>query len=322
MPSIPFQPHPLARNPHIQTLLSRHRPDAQAVQQAAREHIIQVEDGIRLQGFYSPHEQPKGMVLLLHGWLGCAQSNYVLTIAEHLYQQGHSIFRLNFRDHGETSALNPGVFRSDLLDEVFDATQQVAQIEPHLPFYLVGASLGGNFALRVLWRHTLSPIPNLAHVVAINPAINPHRAAIAIDTGFPLYRVYFRQRWRNSLLEKQHRFPDLYDFSWIASAATCLEMTERFVRPYSPYADALSYFDAYTVTPTMLAASQTQATILTTADDPIIPVIDFAPFIGLSPHLTVTIVPHGGHVGYMDLWPLRSWLGEAVGARLGSNNRV
>lgn len=319
MPSITFNPHLLARNPHIQTLFSRHRPDAQAVQQAAREQIIQVEDGIRLQGFYSPHDQSKGAVLLLHGWLGCAESNYVLTVAEHLYRQGYSIFRLNFRDHGGTSALNPGVFRSDLLNEVFEAAQQVAQIEPNLPFYVVGASLGGNFALRVLWRHTLSPIPNLAHVVAINPAINPHRAGIAIDTSFPLYRVYFRQRWRKSLLEKQQCFPDLYDFSWIASAATCVEMTERFVRPYSPYPDALSYFDAYTVTPTMLAAIQTQATILTAADDPIIPVIDFEPFIGLSPHLTVNIVPHGGHVGYMDILPLRPWLGEAVETIIASN---
>lgn len=309
-----FQPHRLVKNPHIQTLLSRYIPEATTLRQAEQEMILDIEPAIRLQGFYSPNSQGRGLVLLLHGWLGCATSNYVLAIGEYLYQQGYAIFRLNMRDHGDTHHLNPAPFRSDLLDEIFQASQQIAQLVADKPFYIMGASLGGNFALRLAWLHAQIPIPNLAHTVAINPVINPYQSTLAMDHGLLFYLLYFRYRWRRSLLKKQASFPTRYDFSEIVAAKNCLDMTACFVRQYTPYPDVATYFASYTITQAMMYALQTPVTIITAADDPIIAVTEFDFLIDASPYLKINIQPYGGHVSFMDILPMRSWLGPAVQA--------
>lgn len=313
-----FTPHRLARNRHFQTIVASlyHRNNT-TMQQAAQEMILDAGGGVRLQGYYSP--QPKGrsrgVVLLLHGWLGSVNASYVLTIGDYLYRQGYAIFRLNLRDHGDTHQLNPAPFRSDLLEEVFTATRQIAQLEIDQPLHLIGASLGGNFALRLAWRHSQNPLPNLKHTVAICPVLNPHQTTLQLDRGYWLYLAYFRRKWRRSLRQKQALFPHLYDFSAEIAASTCLEMTEIFVRNHSPYPDALTYFRRYTITPEMMAALRSPTTMLPTVDDPIVPIADFRPFAELksaTSQLQLRVQPYGGHVGFIDILPFRPWLGEAA----------
>lgn len=308
-----FKPHPLIRHRHLQTvLLTLHQPNPTRLEGAAQEMILETADGVQLQGFFSPQPtQAKGLILMLHGWLGCATSNYNMHLGEHLYRLGYAVFRLNYRDHGDTHHLNPGIFRSDLLEEVFEAAQQVAELEPNLPFYVIGASLGGSFALRIAWRHAQTPIPNLEHTLAINPAIEPHHATLALDRN-PIYLHYFRSRWRKSLEKKQSLFPDLYDFKRELASKSCLEMTEVLIPRYSPHPDAITYFRSYQVTPEMMSILTSRTTILTAADDPIVPVADFYAFEGVSNHLYLDIQPFGGHVGFIDIFPFRYWVTEYV----------
>ena len=149
--TVNFLPHILVRHRHLQTvLLTLHRPGQTALRQVEQEVILETAEGVRLQGFFSPQPgQAKGIVLLLHGWLGCAESNYNTLLGEHLYRQGYAVFRINYRDHGDTHHLNPGVFRGDLLDEMFDAAQQIARLAAPRPLHVIGVSLGGSFALRI-----------------------------------------------------------------------------------------------------------------------------------------------------------------------------
>lgn len=309
-----FQPHPLARNPHFQTIASstaRYRGAAMVA--AAREMILKIAGDVRLQGFYSPQpgDQSKGVVLLIHGWLGQANASYNIAIGEYLYQHGYTVFRLNLRDHGETHHLNPGIFRGDLLDETFTATQQIAQLERDRPFHIIGSSLGGNFAARLAWRHSQTPLPNLVQTLAINPPLDPYHTTLKLDSAPTFYLAYFRRKWRRSFKKKQAAFPHLYDFSHAVAARTCMAMTEAFV-PFTPYPSARAYLASYAITPAMMAALQTPLTFITAADDPIVPVSDFLPFRNLTPYLQIYIQPHGGHVGFIDLFPFRRWISQAA----------
>lgn len=306
-----FQPHWLARHPHFQTVVSSlKRASAPRLLAAAREITLNA-DGVRLQGYYSARESAPATVLLLHGWLGHAHANYILAVGERLFNRGYSVFRLNFRDHGGTHSLNPGIFRSDRLDEVFAAARLVAHLAPDKPLHLVGASLGGNFALRLAGRHSQTPLPNLGHTVAICPAIDPHTVTLKLDHS-RLYLPYFRRKWRQTFRQKQHAFPDRYDFSAEIAAPTCMAMTEEFMRRQGPYPDARTYFENYAVTPTLMASLTSPVTLVAAADDPIIPVADVYPLQGISPQLRVSIQPHGGHVGFIDILPFRYWLADAV----------
>ncbi len=267
-----------------------------------------------MQGYYSPQPEgrSKGLVLLLHGWLGSAEASYNVATGECLHRHGYSIFRLNLRDHGQTHHLNPGPFRSDLLDETFAAARRIAQLESDHPLHIIGPSLGGNFVLRLAWRHQQTPLPNLVHTIAICPVLDPYRVTVALDTGPPIYLAYFRRKWRKSLKNKMAAFPDHYDFSAEIAAKTCLDMTEVFVHRHSPYPNARAYFNSYTVAPDMMAALRSPVTMIAAADDPVIPVADFAPFHNLNPHLELYIQDYGGHTGFIDIFPIRYWTCQAI----------
>jgi predicted alpha/beta-fold hydrolase len=308
-----FKPHLLARNTHFQTTYSSMRPYPTTINAKAQPMTLNLAHNTRLLGYYTPAPRPpaRGLVLMLHGWLGSSNGQYILAVTDLLHHLNYATFRLNFRDHGDTHPLNSGVFRSDRIDEVVDAARVVAQLEPECPLHIFGVSLGGNFALRVAWRHSLEPFPNLGQTIAICPVLDPYRSTVVMDKT-PMYLWYFRRRWRNAFHKKQRQFPERYDFSREIAAPTCMEMTEQFMRCNGPYPDAMTYFQTYTITTTMMARLASPVVMLTAADDPVIPVSDFYRFEGLSPWLTVNIQRYGGHVGFIDLFPLRYWITDAV----------
>jgi predicted alpha/beta-fold hydrolase len=243
--------------------------------------------------------------MLLHGWEGSVNSGYILSTGRFLYNNGFSVFRLNYRDHGDTHHLNPGLFYAVLLDEVFKAVQRVSEYETELPFYLVGFSMGGNFALRIARKCAESPICNLSHVMSISPVLDPEKSTYAIDHVYPLRR-YFRKKWSRSLQKKQQCFPELYDFSDVLALETIAEMTDLMLERYSDYESASNYFSHYAVLDDALADLNVPTTIITAKDDPIIPVNDFYDLKLNS--LTKLIVHHyGGHNGFLETVYGRAW---------------
>ncbi|RBF42040.1 alpha/beta hydrolase, partial [Xanthomonas oryzae pv. oryzae] len=95
---------------------------------------------------------PRGTVLLLHGWEGSADSNYMCLTAARVLGLGYQVFRLNFRDHGGTHHLNVDLFHSDRIDEVVNAAGDLWRRFPAPQLLAAGYSLGGNFALRLALR--------------------------------------------------------------------------------------------------------------------------------------------------------------------------
>lgn len=323
----PFTTHPLLRQADVQTMLSRHRPRDIAIGQ--REYPVLLDGGadqsgfdpaatVRLHGYYTPSLAlfgRRGLVLVLHGWEGCSHSIYNLTTTDALIRAGYDVFRLNLRDHGpglhvDPYALNRGFFAATLLDEVASAVEQVASLAGDLPFYIVGASLGGNLALRLALRHARQPIPNLRKVVASNPVLNPLRSAQALDRH-PAYLHYFRSRWLRSLRAKQRLFPDLFDFAPLEAIPRTIAMTEWLIEHYGPnfgpFRSAEAYFAAYAVMDDAFTRLTVPTVIVTAANDPVAPVADFRA-LAAHPLLSLHVHPTGGHVGYMNGLPLRHYL--------------
>ncbi len=319
-----FAPHRLVRSGATQTVLGRLKP-AGADMVLASEHVVVLDGGpdqtgadperpVRLHGYYNAHSRgraARGLVLNLHGWEGNSHSNYNLIMAAALVQEGYNVFRLNLRDHGPHLHLNPyalnkGVFFATLLDEVSAAVRQVAQLAGDKPFYIIGASMGGNFALRLAIRHSEDPFPNLRRVIAISPAVNPARSVVMMDRQ-PAYRAFFRRRWLRSLLEKQRLFPNDYSFAELARIPTVLGMTEWLVKEMGYFSGAADYFASYAVTGRAFAELAVPTTVLTAQNDAVIPPVDF---YAIQPHplLDLRVFPSGGHVGFVDIFPYRHLL--------------
>ncbi len=325
--STPFVPNPLVRNGNVQTILSKAQSDSlDLVTRRERPLLLDagydytgydVDRPVRLLAYYTATPAPasRGLALLLHGWEGCSHSKYNLVTARTLLLAGYDVVRLNLRDHGpgihvDPHALNKGVFFGTLIDEAATATQRIAEMAGDKPFYIVGASMGGNFALRLAIRHSETPFHNLRQVVAFNPAINPARATQAMDAR-PFYRYYFRRRWVASLRRKETLFPDAFDFSDVYPIPLVYDMTDILVRRLRNYESAEDYFSHYTLRNNVFRNLNVPTTIITAADDPVVPVVDF---YGLAPHplLDVQIHPHGGHVGFVDVWPIQRYLPQML----------
>ncbi|NPU84283.1 MAG: alpha/beta fold hydrolase [Syntrophaceae bacterium] len=300
-----YRPSGWLKNPHVQTLLSSSRLRAlgrHPMEEAACEVIL---DGVyrsRLQGFHSPHpgENPRGLVILLHGWEGGAGSAYIRSAGSYFWDRGLDVLRLNLRDHGNSHDLNEGLFHGALIDETHAAVSQAAELAKGAPCWILGFSMGGNFALRIALGQGRDPIPGLRRVFAVSPALDPYKATVAIDEGPALYRKYFLKKWKRSLRRKERLFPERYRFGdLLKEHDTCIGLTEAIMGYFPQFPDYRTYFLQYTLLDGAFRHLETPLTIFTSADDPIIDVNDFRG-LAPSPNLDLRILPHGGHCGFFE----------------------
>ena len=305
-----FQPPLLLKNAYVQTVLGSSKLRTLAsniMQDVACEKTIKTPEGIQLKGYHSTQvgRPAKGLAIVLHGWEGSSDSTYVLRCAKNLYLNGYDVFRLNFRDHGDSHHLNSGIFYAVLLEEVFHAVTVAATFSKGAPVFLIGFSLGGNFVLRILKKCVNVAIANLCHAVSISPVLNPEKSTLKIDR-IAFIRKYFLAKWLCSLTKKQKLFPALYDFESVLNLKSIQAVTDVLLERYSDFRTSRDYFQAYAVMNSDIENIRTPTTIITAEDDPIIPIEDFHD-LKLNTDTRLVIHPHGGHNGFITGYKLRSW---------------
>jgi hypothetical protein len=316
-----FRPPLWLRNPHVQSILATTFVRRGAIERRARplvaaerEQLLECGAGVRLQCFVSSPARGNGRpVVVLHGWEGSHESIYVLSLAQLLFEQGFEVVRLNLRDHGETHRLNRELFHSCRLAEVIGALGALQRQFSGRPLCAVGYSLGGNFLLRATAQARQSGL-DLASVVAVSPVLDPAETLLALETAMPGYQGFFVRKWRRSLRKKQAAWPADYDF---ADAGRDLrEMTERLVLRHSEFASLEDYLNGYSITGARLASIVSPTHILTSRDDPMIPVGALAR-IARPDSLTVTVTRYGGHCGFIERLAGMTWAERFVLERLG-----
>ena len=308
---IKFRPPLTLRSGHLQSLLGssalRRRAmvkRAVAMQEAAEVWTLDGGESIRLQGLYSKQPgESRGLAVLLHGWEGNVNSNYILGTGATLFANGFDVFRLNFRDHGDTHHLNPGLFHSCRLGEVVNALRDLQDRLEAKQWGLAGYSLGGNFSLRVGLKAAEAGL-DIGRIVAICPVIDPAKAMDAMESGLRFYEWYFERKWTRSLRAKQARFPEIYgDEPWHEIKG--IRNRTRYLATRHGYASAADYFDGYSIAKGRLEHLAVPATILTAEDDPVVPVCDFHE-LPENPALELLISRYGGHCSYLKNWQFDS----------------
>jgi len=289
---------------------------ARSLLDAEQEWVVDGGNGVCLQGHYSPQAaNSRGLVILLHGWEGSSRSNYIISVGGALFEAGFDIFRLNLRDHGGTHHMNPGIFHSCRIDEVVHA---VADIETRVggkPWMLAGYSLGGNFALRLALRASSAGV-NLKRVVAVSPVISPANTLVAMESGpGGKYEDYYVRKWARSLRLKQEYFPDAYDYEAWHKLRGLREKTDFMATRYYEFETLDEYFDGYSVAGDRLAGLRVPTTILTSADDMVIPISDFQD-LPENENIELLVTRYGGHCAFLKNWKMDSWADDLIIARM------
>lgn len=313
---VQFYPHRLYRNSHLQSILATspmRNNGRNAMMNAARQVIVDGGNGVHLLGYHSvqPDQPAKALIILIHGWEGSSESAYIQSSGKYLFGKGYDVFRLNLRDHGDSHHLNEGLFHGALIDETVQAVSNICSLADDLPVFLMGFSLGGNFCLRVALRQSLCRIANLRHVFAISPPLDPYKATLCIDESLPFYRYYFLKKWKRSLRKKQALFPHKYDFNGILNLRTCLDLTEAIMPWYPEYSDSRLYFREYTLLNDAFRDLSMPVTVVTSEDDPFIPIDDFRR-LEKNPYLKLLIQRYGGHCGFLEFFPYACWYDRLI----------
>jgi len=297
-----FTPPRWLVNGHVQTILGSVARRSLPVREAAYVNAavtedVQTPDGTTLRVRLNLQDQAAPLVVLIHGWLGCDSSSYVLSTGAALFRAGYSTARMNLRDHGDTAHLNLELYHSARTREVVDLVKALASRAGTKGTAVTGFSLGGNFALRVA-KETALP------ALAVCPAIDPADTMQRIDrgSGSVIYRRYFLGKWQASLQAKAQAFPQHYDFSAAHSLRSVQAMTDYFVHEHTGFSDTRTYFDAYDLTGSALVG--VAATVLIAADDPIIAAQGFR---SLPRSIEVVEKHTGGHNAFIKNRRFASW---------------
>lgn len=314
-----FAPRGVLANPHVQSILTSGPLRRRLMQSRARDYlaaaqpeIVEAGEDVRLLGYRHHSTAPRrrdALVILLHGWEGSADSSYLVGLGQALARAGFDTFRLNFRDHGDSHHLNRGLFHSCRLREVLHAVTRLAA-DYRGPVFLVGFSLGGNFALRVV-RNAADTGLELTQTIAVSPVVRPASVLESLERGLFVYHYYFSRKWRRSLMRKQALFPEDYDFSELHRLHGLRARTEHLVERYSEFSDLEAYLDGYSIEGEYLEGLEQPALVITAADDPIIPVEEFFR-LPKNPALTLEIIPRGGHCGFIRNWRQECWLENRI----------
>jgi predicted alpha/beta-fold hydrolase len=318
-----FLPPPGLRNGHFQSLLASSGIRRKlvlrrslALRETEKVWTLDGGDGIRLQGLYTTQpdqSRSRGLAVLLHGWEGSVNSNYVLANGARLHAEGFDVFRLNFRDHGDTHHLNHEIFHSCRLDEVVNALGNLQDRLDARHWCLAGYSLGGNFSMRVALKAGECGL-DIGRVVAVNPVINPLHAMIAMEKGIGFYERYFERKWSRSLRTKKECFPDLYGEENWHDIRGLRARTHYLATRHAGFQSAEEYFEGYSIAGERLEPLAVPSTILTSADDPVVPVADFGELPENSA-LEVIISRYGGHCGFLKNWSLESMAEDLIAER-------
>jgi len=319
-----FRPARWLRNPHLQSMLAstswrrlRVRRRSAPLLAASRELLLDCGAGVRLQCFHaSPAHSTGRPVVLLHGWEGSAESLYLLSLAQLLFEQRFEVVRLNLRDHGETHHLNRDLFHSCRLPEVVGAVAALQRLFAGRPLQLVGFSLGGNFMLRVAASARAAAL-NLARVIAVSPVLDPAATLAALQHGTRVYELYFVRKWLRSLRKKQAAWPDSYDFGELARLRDLKRMTAELVRCYTDFPTLGDYLNGYALTGERLSRLEVPANILTSLDDPMIPAEGLTQ-LARPAGLSLTVTRYGGHCGFFERLSEPTWLERRIMTLLGA----
>jgi predicted alpha/beta-fold hydrolase len=318
-----FRPALWLRNHHLQSMLAstawrrgRVLRHAAPLLAASRELLLDCGEGVRLQCFVSTPARSTGCpVVLLHGWEGSADSLYLLSLAQQLFERRVEVVRLNLRDHGATHHLNRELFHSCRLPEVVGAVGALQELFGRA-LRLVGFSLGGNFMLRVAAQARAARL-ELARVIAVSPVLDPAATLAALQRGMPGYELYFVRKWLRSLRRKEAAWPGVYDFRELERRRDLKLMTAELVSCYSEFATLEDYLNGYALTGARLAQLDVPAHILTSLDDPIIPSSGLAQ-LACPASLSFTVTRRGGHCGFFESLSGPTWLERRILSLLGA----
>ncbi|MGD1878271.1 MAG: YheT family hydrolase [Kiloniellaceae bacterium] len=240
----------------------------------------------------------RGLVVLLHGLTGSADSLYVRASAAFFLARGYSVVRLNLRGAGESRPLCGDQYHAGRSGDLRDALLELreAGVDFGAGLYLMGYSLGANLLLRFLAEEgTAFPV---TAAVSVSAPIDLKAAQVCLmqPRNWVYHRYLLGQMRAEALATPRDLSPA--ERAAIVSADSVYAYDEQVIAPRNSFAGADDYYRQCSGL-RFLPAIKTPTLLVHAGDDPWIPAETYESFDWpANPALCLRLTAAGGHVGF------------------------
>ena len=264
----------------------------------AEAFFFPMPNGDRLSAsFHRPSEDHKRpLVVLIHGFTGCADSAYVLASSRHLLENGFPILRLNLRGAGPTRQGCRELYHAGRSDDLRRVVGEIPKRLTGNGLAAMGFSLGGSMLLKYLGEEGASASFDAAISLSapIDLALATERVGVARNWIYHRWLVANTKReWLSGPSTLDQRQLEI-----VRRSGTIRGLDNDLVGPLNGFADADDYYRQCSAEQ-YLGAIKVPTLIMHAANDPWIPVsmyrrVDWSGNNKLLP----VIASGGGHVGF------------------------
>ncbi|WP_437193429.1 YheT family hydrolase [Planctomicrobium sp. SH527] len=317
-----FLPPWFLRNGHVQTLVGMYvyaprsnRQPVYAVNSTSGQVLLSDGDQLVFQDDCPLNwQQGDRVALLLHGLGGSSASPQMARIARLLNMQQVRTFRLDWRGCGAGAKLARYPYHSGRSSDLAAVIDQIRLLCPGSPITLIGFSLGGNIALKLLGESqgSIESLDAVDRAIAVCPPIDLRTTVASFSKGWTrLYDRYFCKSCTRDVRQRNRVRPDtIIPEGWFSNLPQSVyEFDETFTAPVCGFESANDYYTRSSANqflsniaiPTLIIAAQ---------DDPLIP---FDQFKAADYSATTRLLSprHGGHLGFCTAGG-QTWLGQQI----------
>lgn len=343
----PFRPAPGLSNPHVQTIAGKLlRRDLDLPLWRER---VDTPDGdfLDLDFAFDPGGGAAGgadgaadptspVVVLLHGLEGNARRRYMKHSYRALLRHGLRPVGLNFRGCSGEPNRTTRAYHSGETSDLRFVLDHVAGRWPDAPRAVLGYSLGGNVALKLLGEEGAATAsggprsaddglrsPRAAAGAAVSVPFDLAAGADALEgswMGRTVYTRYFMRTLVPKTLAKADLLGHRIDLDAVRGARTIRDFDDALTAPLHGFDGAADYY-AHSSSRRFLADIDVPTLVVHSCDDPFLPASAIPEAeLAANPAITPVITGTGGHQGYVggsmpqpDFWVERvvaGWLAD------------
>ena len=297
----PFVPRRWLAGGHIQTiasfLINRH------IQLTPSERrLIEVEPGVSTlcHCHWQPDRQSALTVIIVHGFEGSTESQYMTGFAAKGVAAGMNVIRMNQRNCGGTDCMAPVLYHSGLSQDVAAVAQNLIDNDHISRFAIVGFSMGGNLVLKLAGELGSQGPKQFRAVAAVCPSMDLAASSDALHLpSNRLYEQYFLWQVRRRLRAKARHFPGAFDLSRLQGIGSLRQFDDKITAYYCGFAGAVDYY-ARAAASNMVERIARPTLILHASNDPFIRILpDTRTKILANPNIKFVETADGGHCSFI-----------------------
>jgi uncharacterized protein len=296
---LPFDPFPLFKNAHEQTIFGGFLYNLKSPASVTRE--IALSDKAKITCEVSTPKSWKNndlTVFMVHGLCGSHKSPCIVRLAHPILNRGARTVRINLRNCGTGKGLSRSGYHGGLSADILEVLKVFRKESPNSPFVLLAISLGGNIILKLGGELGSKGYKYLNMIISLNPPINLYSSVQLVDKkkGNRMYQKYFIKLLKEGVEYLQTIYPDLPK-RIVPRDSTFFQFDEIYTTKCWNFKDPFHYYDVCSSV-NYIPDIKIPTKILISDDDPIIDSRDitnvYKPKDVIAYH-----TKKGGHLGYL-----------------------